>query len=90
MSVVIYLSNASFCPTYPMIIVNKLKCLLLACLTAGIFSAVNTTAATSTNTIVRFQIRHGQTPWGNIERNPSDKPAAIVLSRTKRLFTKKY
>ncbi len=80
MSVVIYLSNASFSGTYPMIIVNKLKCLLLACLTAGVFSAVNTTAATSSNTIVRFQIRHGQTPWGNIDVELYDSQKPLTVS----------
>lgn len=80
MSVVIYFSNASFCPAYPMIIVNKLKCLLLACLAAGVFSAVNTTAATSSNTIVRFQIRHGQTPWGNIDVELYDSQKPLTVS----------
>ena len=63
-----------------MIIVNKLKCLLLACLTAGVFSAVNTTAATSSNTIVRFQIRHGQTPWGNVDVELFDSLKPITVS----------
>ena len=63
-----------------MIIVNKLKCLLLACLTAGVFSAVNTTAATSSNTIVRFQIRHGQTPWGNIDVELYDSQKPLTVS----------
>jgi len=60
--------------------VNKLKCFLLACLTAGVFSAVNTTAATSSNTIVRFQIRHGQTPWGNVDVELYDSLKPIAVS----------
>ena len=59
---------------------NKLKCLLLACLTAGVFSAVNTTAATSSNTIVRFQIRHGQTPWGNVDVELYDSQKPVTVS----------
>ena len=59
---------------------NKLKIFLLACLTAGVFSAIDATAATSSNTIVRFQIRHGQTNWGKIDVELYDSAKPVTVS----------
>ena len=74
------LSNVSCCPTYPIIVVNRLNYFLLACFTAGVFSTGDTTAATSSNTIVRFQIRHGQTIWGNVDVELFDSAKPITVS----------
>lgn len=57
---------------------NKLKYLLLACLAAGFLHSTDVVAASS-NTLVRFQLRHGTTLFGNIdvELFDYDKPVTV-------------
>jgi cyclophilin family peptidyl-prolyl cis-trans isomerase len=58
-------------------IVSKLKFLLLACVAAGSFLAANAEAAP--NSVVRFHISYGATPFGDIdvELFDSDKPITV-------------
>lgn len=80
MSVVIRGGDVRFSPTYRIPIVNKFKFLLLACLAAGIMHATVASAATSSNTIVRFQLRHGQTVWGKVDVELFDHLKPITVS----------
>ena len=79
MSVVIPVSDVSFLPTFRTPTVNKLKYFLLACVAAGITSVTDVSAASSSNTIVRFELRHGQTVWGkmDVELFDHDKPVTV-------------
>jgi cyclophilin family peptidyl-prolyl cis-trans isomerase len=63
----------------PVITVNKLKYILLACLAAGFFLPTDLDAATSSNTLVRFQLRYGLKLFGNVdvELFDHDKPATV-------------
>src|SRR5882672_10975718 len=58
-------------------IVSKLKFLLLACVAAGSFLAANAGAAA--NSVVRFHISYGATPFGDIdvELFDNDKPVTV-------------
>lgn len=58
---------------------NKFKLLLLACFAAGIFQATDVAAASSSNTLVRFQLRYGIKTFGNVdvELFDYDKPATV-------------
>lgn len=57
---------------------SKLKFLLLACVTAGSFLAANTQAAP--NSVVRFHIRYGSTPFGNVDVELFDDAKPITVS----------
>lgn len=59
---------------------NKLKYLLLACIAAGFSSVADVSAASSSNTIVRFEIRHGQTVWGKMDVELFDHEKPITVS----------
>lgn len=59
---------------------HKFKLLLLACIAPAILCATNTFAATTGNTIVRFQIRHGQVIWGNVDVELFDSTKPITVS----------
>ncbi len=54
--------------------------ILLACICAGLFQAATVSAATSSNTLVRFQLRYGATLFGNVdvELFDHDKPATVA------------
>ena len=56
---------------------SKLKFLLLACVAAGSFLAVNAEAAA--NSVVRFRISYGATPFGDVdvELFDTDKPITV-------------
>jgi len=58
-------------------IVSKLKFLLLACVAAGSFLAANAEAAA--NSVVRFHISYGTTPFGDVdvELFDTDKPVTV-------------
>lgn len=59
---------------------HKFKVLLLACIAPAILGAFNSFAADPGNTIVRFQIRHGQTVWGNVDVELFDSAKPITVS----------
>ena len=62
-------------------LVNKLKAfLLLACLAAGTFTALNTEAATSSNSTVRFSLSYGTVHFGNIDVELFDQDRPITVS----------
>ena len=63
----------------PVITVNKLKYILMACLAAGFFLPTDLDAATSSNTLVRFQLRYGLKLFGNVdvELFDYDKPVTV-------------
>lgn len=80
MSVVITDSDVRFPATYRIRIVNYFKSLLLACLGAGLMHVTGVSAATSSNTIVRFELRHGQTVWGKMDVELFDTLKPITVS----------
>lgn len=59
---------------------NKLKYFLLACLSAGILHSSTVTAASTSNTLVRFQFRHGTALFGNVDVELFDHDKPITVS----------
>ncbi len=59
---------------------KKLKFLLLACFTAGLFLAAKTEAADSSNSVVRFRLSYGATRFGDIDVELFDHDKPITVS----------
>lgn len=59
---------------------KKFYILLVACVLAGLASVSDVSAASSSNTIVRFELRHGQTIWGKMDVELFDHEKPITVS----------
>lgn len=80
MSVVIAAGNVRFFETHRIRIVNLFKSFLLACVLAGITYATDLSAATSSNTIVRIEYRHGQVVWAKMDVELFDTLKPLTVS----------
>ena len=59
---------------------KKFYILLVACVLAGLASVSDVSAASSSNTIVRFELRHGQTIWGKMDVELFDHEKPVTVS----------